>query len=127
MTTLLLLVVLAGGPAKAAPAPEEQWCHVYPKRCDEACKKAHNAATAACPKELQAFNAALKDKEKATALGKCLVACRPPGAKTMCVGPEDQAGCDCETGCYKKHMADALDVAKAAGACYHKAVAPACQ
>ena len=68
-----------------------------------------------------------EDKDKAKALGTCLVACRPPGEKTRCVGPSDQSGCDCETACYKQHMPDGLDVAKAAGACYHKAVAPSCQ
>lgn len=125
MHRLALLVLFASGFALA----EEGTCHVYPKRCDDACKNAFaSTITSTCAREMKAFNAAmLADRALSKQLSACLLACRKPGDDSSCVGPPDQAGCDCQTACYRNLPAALTEKAKAADACSSKAVAPVCK
>ncbi len=128
MLTLALLGLLAGAPPAPAPSkPAGSWCHVYPKRCEPDCKKAHaDAMKGACGKPSLAFNLALKDKAQARALGQCLIACKKPGDAEGCVGAADEAACGCQEACYQQLPREVVDAAKAAALCYQQAVEPAC-
>jgi hypothetical protein len=107
-----------------ATATSDSACKVHKKRCDPACKAAHASAVATtCKAETDAMNKSVPDP---LGMGKCLVACRTKGEDTSCVGPPDAAGCACQVECYKKLPGNAVENAKAAGRCYDKAVASAC-
>ena len=80
------------------------------------------ASTETCFEAQKAIFQAIPDVKKAT---DCLMAC-DTSRGLGCVGPPDQAGCDCQMACYQAMPAAAQEKAKAAADCYEKAVGPAC-
>jgi hypothetical protein len=113
----------AAQPASTSTATAKGVCP-FPRRCDEACKKAHFVATDKCAPQWKEVEKAVPSVNE---MGACTAACLKTPNNTGCVGAATKEECACTDKCTGGSFPPAL---RAKGdaylSCYATAVAGAC-
>ena len=102
--------------------PLEKVCP-FPRRCDDACKKAHFTAIDACSAEWKAIE---KSVPKVKEMGECTARCLKTANNAGCVGAANKAECDCTEKCLEVATATERTLGEPYLRCYANAVAAAC-
>jgi hypothetical protein len=109
-------------PAAANEAKVEKVCP-FPRRCEDACKKAHFAAMGTCQPEWDKIAKAMPNMDE---MGACTARCLTSKNVAGCVGAETKEECACAEKCTEGAPAALRETGEPYLACYAKAVAAAC-
>jgi len=126
-TTTALAVAASAAPAAAAPsgtsAKTDKGVCPYPRRCTDACVKAHTAALEACSAEWKVLEQAVSNVKEQ---GECTAHCLKSKNTALCVGPETKAECDCVEKCLEGTPPAVREKGEPYLRCYANKVAAAC-
>jgi hypothetical protein len=95
----------------------------YPRRCTDACKKAHFAAIDGCSAEWKVLEQAVSNVKEQ---GECTARCLKTNTSAGCVGPANKAECDCVEKCLEGTPPAVREKGEPYLRCYANTVAASC-
>jgi hypothetical protein len=112
----------ASAPAEAPTKPVDKVCP-FPRRCNDACKKAHFAAVDACSPEWKVIEQSVPSLKE---MGECTARCLKVENIAGCVGAANKSECDCTEKCLEGVPPAIRDKGEPYLRCYANAVRAAC-